>query len=434
MKRTTLLLAAVLMALTAGAADLRRSERARGTQVESRTYAESSPREDKELARVLGAVQAKLNELHAAAEFPGATVGFVLADGRMGSASVGVSDLVKKIRLAPHDRMLAGSIGKTYVAAVVLQLAEEGKINLDEKIERWLGTESWFKRLPNATEITLRMLMNHTSGIPEHVLNPVFITAMKAEPDKVWKPEEMIAYIFDAKPLFPAGNGFSYADTNYILVGMIFERVSKKNLYAEVARRLLKPLKLRDTIPSDRRTLPGVVTGHSRPRSPFGVEGPVIVDGKFVFNPQMEWTGGGFASTAEDLARWAKALYEGKVFGKASLAQMLAGDEVREGLGSGYGLAAQIWKTDFGTSYGHGGWFPGYLSQMEYFPDQRISVAIQFNTDAVRQLKKAPRGYILDIARVVIGTESKGERGKEQRGKGQRGKGKEQRDPFLTSK
>jgi D-alanyl-D-alanine carboxypeptidase len=225
---------------------------------------------------------------------------------------------------------------------------------------------------------------------------------MKAQPDKVWKPEELIAYVFDAKPLFPAGKGFSYADTNYILVGMIVERVTKKELYAEVRRRILKPLALSDTIPSDRRTLPGVVTGYSRPQSPFGVEGPIIVDGKFLFNPQMEWTGGGFASTAEDLARWAKALYEAKAFSRSYLNQMIAGDELREGLGSGYGLAAQVWKTDLGTSYGHGGWFPGYLSQMEYFPNEKIALAIQFNTDSVRQLKKAPRRYLLDIAHIVI--------------------------------
>jgi D-alanyl-D-alanine carboxypeptidase len=385
-KITTLLTATLLIALTASAS------------------AQVARREDKELARIRQAVQTKLNELHGSSDFPGATAGFVLPDGRYGAVSVGISDLEKKTPLAPRDRMLAGSIGKTYVAAVVLQLAEEGKINLDEKIERWLGREAWFNRLPNAREITLRMLMNHTSGIPEHVLKPEFIAAMKAEPDKVWKPEELVRYILDAKPLFAAGQGFSYADTNYILVGMIFERVTKKNLYAEVARRLLRPLALADTIPSDRRRLPGVITGHSRPQSPFGIEGPVMIGGKFLFNPQMEWTGGGFASTAEDLARWAKALYEAKAFGKASLGQMLAGVEVKEGRGGGgsYGLAVQIWKSDFGTSYGHGGWFPGYLSQMEYFPDQKIAVAIQFNTDAIRQLKKGPRGYILDIARVVI--------------------------------
>lgn len=400
MKQVKTFLLAALLIISAASVGIPRYQVA--ARLTDHAFAGVNHAEDKELARISQAVQAKLSELHSVAEFPGATVGFVLPDGRHGSVAVGVSDLVKKTPLAPSDRMLAGSIGKTYVAALVLQLVEEGKINLDEKIEHWFSREVWFGKLPNAKEITLRMLMNHTSGIPEHVLKPEFITAMKAEPDKVWKPEELIAYILDAKPLFQAGQGFSYADTNYILVGMIVERVTKKNLYAEVERRVLRPLKLTNTIPSDRRILPGVVTGHSRPQSPFGFEGPIIVGGKFLFNPQMEWTGGGFASTAEDLARWAKLLYEAKAFGKAYRDQMVAGAEVREALGSGYGLAAQIWKTDLGTSYGHGGWFPGYLSQMEYFPNEKIAVAIQFNTDAVRQLKKGPRRYLLDIAHVVI--------------------------------
>jgi D-alanyl-D-alanine carboxypeptidase len=301
--------------------------------------------------------------------------------------------------------MLAGSIGKTFAAAVTLQLVAEGKLNLDDPLEKWFGREPWFARLPNARDITLRMLMNHTSGIPEHVLDEKFIEALRANPDRVWRPEELIAYVFDKKPLFAAGKGWSYADTNYILVGMVFERVSGKKLYSEVARRILKPLALSDTIPSDRRALPGVITGYSRPDSPFKFTGRVIVDGKFVANPQMEWTGGGFASTAGDLARWAKALYEGRVLGKRELEQMLAGVDATGGRGAGgsYGLAVQIRNSEWGRSYGHGGWFPGYLSEMEYFPEKRIAVAIQFNTDNVRQLKRGPRAYIAEVMRIILG-------------------------------
>jgi CubicO group peptidase (beta-lactamase class C family) len=167
----TFLLVALLIVSAAGAT-IPRSRI--DVHVPVRANARVTRGEDKELARISKAVQAKLTELHSAAEFPGATVGFVLPDGRQASVSVGVSDLVKKTPLAPSDRMLAGSIGKTYVAAVVLQLAEEGKINLDEKIEHWFQREVWFGRLPNAKVITLRMLMNHTSGIPEHVLKPAW--------------------------------------------------------------------------------------------------------------------------------------------------------------------------------------------------------------------------------------------------------------------
>jgi len=361
---------------------------------------------DAQLASIRSSLQEKLFELHRDASFPGVTLGFVLPDGRSGSVSTGFADLENKIPLQPRDRMLAGSIGKTYVSAAILQVVAEGKINLDSKIDRWLGNEPWFSRLPNAKDITLRMLMTHSSGIPEHVLNKDFIAEMRKDPDRIWKPAELIAYIFDAKPLFPAGQGWSYADTNYILAGMIFEKVTGKTVYGEVQRRILTPLNLERTIPSDRRTLPDVITGYSMPNSPFGFEGRVIRDGKFIINPQMEWTGGGFASTAEDLARWAWLLYEGKVLKKEMLDQMLNGVDAKEGRGSGagnkYGLAVQIRPSDWGTSYGHGGWFPGYLSEMEYFPQQRIAVAVQFNTDAGRTLKKGPRGYIADAMKVIL--------------------------------
>lgn len=359
------------------------------------------------ISALRASLQAKLNELHKAGSFPGATLGFVLPDGRSGSVSVGLADVENKIAIKPSDRMLAGSIGKTYVSAVMLQAVQERKVDLDSKIALWLGSDQWFSRLPNAKDVTLRMLMNHSSGIPEHVLNKDFIAAMKKDPDRIWKPEELIAHILDAKPLFAAGHGWSYADTNYILVGMIFERVTKKTVYGEVGRRILKPLKLERTIPSDRRALPEVITGYSMPNSPFGFEGRVILAGRFIINPQMEWTGGGFATTAEDLARWAKMLYEGKLLKQQTLDQMLAGVAANEGRAGGagnkYGLAVQIRSSEWGVSYGHGGWFPGYRSEMEYFPQHKIAVAVQFNTDDARAMKKGLRAYIADGMRIIVG-------------------------------
>jgi D-alanyl-D-alanine carboxypeptidase len=358
------------------------------------------------LAELNEKIKAKLDELRANADFPGVTVGYVLTDGRSGSVSIGYSDVENKTPMKPADRMLAGSIGKTYVAAAMLQLVQDRKVNLDDKIDKWFGREPWFPRLPNARDLTLRMLMTHSSGIPEHVLNKELIARLKQEPEKVWKPEELLAYILDAKPLFPAGQGFSYADTNYILVGMVFERITKKTVYGEVERRILKPLKLERTIPSDKMHLPEVITGYTQANNPFGIEGRMIVDGKFVFNPQFEWTGGGFASTAEDLARWAKALYEGKVFGKAELDQMLSG-VVATGRGGGadskYGLAVQIRPSNWGTSYGHEGWYPGYLSAMEYFPEHKVAIAVQFNTDIGQKLKRGPRAYLFEVAKILLG-------------------------------
>ncbi len=348
-------------------------------------------------------IQAKLVELHKDGGFPGVTVGVAAPDGRTVGVSIGYADLEAKRALKPADRMLAGSIGKTFVSAITLQLVEEGKLNLDDKIEKWLGRELWFDRLPNARRITLRMLMNHTSGIPEHVLNKDFIKALREQPDKVWKPEELVAFILDSKPLFEAGEGWAYADTNYILVGMIFERASGATVYGEVARRILKPFKLRETLLSDSRVIPGLITGYVSPNSPFGFEGRTIVDSKFVVNPQMEWCGGGFASTPEDLAKWVKLLYEGRVLRQTTVEQLLDAVPAKTGRGDKYGLGVQVRQTEWGVTYGHGGWFPGYLSEVEYFPKYRMAIAVQINTDNFQQLKRNTHRYALEMARIVFG-------------------------------
>ncbi len=365
--------------------------------------ASQTAKSSEDLQRLRANVQAKLDELHRNAEFPGATVGFILADGRFASVSTGLADVENKTPLQPTDKMLAGSIGKTYFAAVVMQLVQEGKLHLDEKIEKWFGRDKWFARLPNAKEITVKMLMNHTSGLAEYYELKGFMNTLRTKPDLVFTPEILVECVLDSQPLFRAGQGWAYADTNYILVGMIAERITKKSLYSEVEKRILKPLKLTRTTPSNRRALPGVITGYSMPNSPFGFEGRVIKDGKFIINPQFEWAGGGYASTAEELARWAKALYEGKVFQPAMLEQMLEAVPAKTGRGDKYGLGVQVRQSHWGASYGHGGWFPGYLSEMEYFPEHKVAIAIQVNTDAGRKLKKGLRAYITDVARIVIG-------------------------------
>ncbi|MEW6209659.1 MAG: serine hydrolase domain-containing protein [Acidobacteriota bacterium] len=220
----------------------------------------------------------------------------------------------------------------------------------------------------------------------------------------MWKPEEMLAYIFDRPPLFAAGKGWSYADTNYIVAGMIFERATKKNLYDEVTRRILQPLKLKHTVPADKRVIQGLANGYSSADGPFGLGGRVIRDGKFFLNPQFEWTGGGFASTPEDLARWAKAMYEGRVFNKQMLGEMLNGVDTSGGRGAGgkYGLACQMRTSEWGETLGHSGFFPGYISNMEYFPQHKIAVAVQVNTDDGRKLKRPFRQFVFETLRVIL--------------------------------
>ncbi len=392
--RQSLLCAALIGALIA-------SDRAGQSTVAARANNQQTRKLD--FRAVAARIQSKLIELRDAGGFPGVNVAVATPDRRSFSLSVGYSDLESQKALKPADRMLAGSIGKTFVSAVTLQLVEEGRLNLDDRIEKWLGREAWFARLPNARQITLRMLMNHTSGIPEHVLHQDFTSALKQQPDKTWKPEELVAFILDREPLFAAGQGWAYADTNYILVGMIFERASGATVYGEVARRILKPLKLKETLPADSRIIPGLITGYVSPNSPFGIEGRTIVDSKFVINPQMEWCGGGFVSTAEDLARWAMALYEGRIFRQVTFNELLDAVPAKTGKDDKYGLGVQVRQTEWGMSYGHGGWFPGYLSEMEYFPQYKTAIAVQFNTDNFQKLKLRPHLYVMEMARIVFG-------------------------------
>ena len=350
--------------------------------------------DDEKLARILSNIQTKLDESRASLKFPGATVGFVLPDGRAGSVSTGFADLETKRPLKPSDRLLAGSIGKTFVAAVTLQLVEEGKLKLDEKIERWLGQESWFEKLPNAKDITLRMLLNHSSGIQNHVDQGNFMKTMfKSSAARDIKYEALIAYVLNKKPLFPAGKGFNYADTNYILVGLIVERATGKTLYDEITRRILKPLKLDRTIPSNSLVLPEVANGYFENK-------PVIVGGKFTFNPQWEWAGGGFASTAEDLARWAKALYAGDVLQPSSLNEMF--QSTTTGEGAHYGLGVETEQSKWGKVYGHDGEFPGYLSDMRYFPQYKIAVAVQVNADETPGANRFMASAVDDFAQLII--------------------------------
>ncbi|MFL5386969.1 MAG: serine hydrolase domain-containing protein [Longimicrobiaceae bacterium] len=351
--------------------------------------------------RLTARLQAKLDSLHAAGHFPGATVGVTLPGGRTLGLSTGLADS-SGIAMRPRDRMLAGSVGKTFVAAVALQLVQEGKLGLDQPISTWLGAEPWFGRLPNGRAVTVRMLMNHTSGLVRYEFNDAFIRDLNANPLKRWTPAERIAYLLDARPPFEAGRGWDYSDTNYIVLGAIIERITGSTLEREIRRRVLDPHRFADVIPSDTVVLPGVVQGYAGPENPFGNAPRMIREGRFIVNPQFEWAGGGYATSAPDLARWAALLWSGRAFARPLLAQVV--DAVpAQGLGPGarYGLGVIVREGALGTSYGHSGYFPGYLTDVRYYPRQDFSVALQVNSSARGALTRGLGAMVEDLARIV---------------------------------
>ncbi|MGD8727934.1 MAG: serine hydrolase domain-containing protein, partial [Gemmatimonadales bacterium] len=201
---------------------------------------------------------------------------------------------------------------------------------------------------------------------------------------------------------FAAGDGWEYSDTNYIILGMIIERLTGSTYYDELQRRILDPLELSNTVPSNTRRIDGLAQGYAGIDNPFRLPDAVIVDGEFAINPQFEWTGGGIASTSEDLARWAKALFEGQAFDESLLPVMLDGVAARLGPETRYGLGVIIRETPLGESWGHSGFFPGYLTEMAYFPDHGIAVAVQVNTSDFASLQMSPARMLLELAETAV--------------------------------
>ncbi len=331
--------------------------------------------------------QAELNTLHEQYGFPGATAAYILPDGTTGVVAAGMADSENNIPMTPQSRMLAASIGKTFVGATVIMLSQEKVLNLDGPIEQWLGERPWFSRLPNHNQITVRQLLNHTSGIANHVEMEGFIRAFR-ENRGVSKapltPEEMISFVLDQPPLCKPGEEWHYSDTGYLLIGLLIEKVTGHNYYEEINRRFLAPLGLICTTPSDTVELHGLATGYISPDNAFDLPSKsTLRPGVMCWNPAIEWTGGGLVSTPRDLVVWAKALYEGTAIKGDYLHTLVQSVPVSENCSeTQYGISVAIHhESPFGPTYGHSGWIPGYCSSLRYYTMHGIAVAFQLNTD-----------------------------------------------------
>jgi len=341
-------------------------------------------------------IQKILQEFHAQSKFPGAIAGVSFADGSSLAVPVGYANRDTKTAMRKSDLLHAGSVGKTFFAALALQLVAEKRIKLDNQITKYLGTEQWFSRLPNKEAITIRMLLNHTSGLPSY--GNEFLQDLVKFPGKKRSPLDSVKSVLDAKPLHPAGTKFSYSDVNYLLLGLVVEKVTGRRAYDEIKRRLLKPLNFRRIVPADRPTIPGLVSGYAGAENPFGGD-QIMKNGRLILDPRFEWAGGGFVSNAEDIARWFAAYCQGRAFDSKLLPEVFTTVDASElGEGARYGLGVVIQETPLGKAYGHGGFFPGYVTWVRYYPKQQIAVALQLNTSDDSQIKKSVRDVLNDLA------------------------------------
>ena len=351
---------------------------------------------------MVAALQTAIDSVANNTLIPGLTVGVALPDGRTVALAAGFSDTVARLPMRPEDRMLEGSVGKTYFGAVALQLVGEGVLGLDEPLESYLGDEAWYAGVPNGADVTVRQLMNHTSGIVRYEFNPAFLEDLIADPMRTFTPEDRLAYLRGMTPPFAAGEGWDYSDTNFILVALAAEKQMGTQIYDEIDTRLLEPLGLENTVRSDRPMVPGLANGYAGPENPFGsYDATLDENGALHFNPQFEWAGGGFASSADDLAAWIRHVHEGRAFPASLLDQARTGIPAPLGPEATYGLGVIMMELPAGTAWGHSGFMPGYRTEAYYFPDFEFGLALQINSSDGAAFDRPPLLLLSELAQIV---------------------------------
>jgi D-alanyl-D-alanine carboxypeptidase len=354
-------------------------------------------------ASVTGILQAAADSVRQSTGIPGLTFSVVLPDNTLISVHSGFDDIDKKKPLTAESQMLAGSTGKTFFASLAFLAMQRNQISPDDLIYKYLSDKPWIDSLPNSKSITVRMLMNHSSGLGEYYELKNNMDVLVANPDKVWDPEEQIRLLSGRAPLFEAGKGWSYADTNYLVLAVILQKFYKKPLFDEIVERFIIPNKLSLTVPQRSRDLKNLSNGYTGKNNPFKIEGAVLKNGKHQINPQMEGAGGGFMSNSKDLARWAKIYYTASFVGEEIRTHAHTGVPAKTGKNHEYALGMQIRPSPYGNGYGHSGWFPGYITDLEYFPEINYACAIQINTDDGERLKfKNSRYYMLLLLKKCI--------------------------------
>jgi D-alanyl-D-alanine carboxypeptidase len=238
-----------------------------------------------------------------------------------------MADIEANEEMAPTSRMLAASIGKTFVGALVLSLEDDGAFNRTDRVSQYLGDAPWFDRLPNAQDITIGHLLTHSAGLPDHVyLDGAVAHLITLGNDGNFQPEDAIAFVLDNDPLFEAGSAWSYTDTGYLVLGRVIENATGHDFYDLVEERFLTPLALSHTSPSATPRLEKLAVGYTVQDNPFGLPSRTMdTDGTLLWNPTIEWTGGGFVSTSHDLAAWGHALFTGNAMDAPYLDALLDG-------------------------------------------------------------------------------------------------------------
>ena len=324
---------------------------------------------------------------------PGAMVLLRTPQGNF-NAGVGTTELGVHIPPAANTHFRIASNTKTMTGALIVLLAQDGKLKLSDPVSTYIPD------VPDGENITVAQLLKMRSGLYGYTADPALAAAMDANPGKAWTPQEVLAIAFRHPPQFAPDASYEYSNTNYALLGLIAEKVGGRPLAQQFADRLFGPVGLTQTsLPAaDDTSMPapyshGYMYGGSfyaladdpypadmQAAAQAGTLQPVDYTNQ---NSSYATAAGGAISTADDLAKWMKALVSGKVFNADYHQQWLTSLQPEDpaapdGQKYGYGISYQRFGPNAAMFY-HGGELPGFNSFMGYDPDNDVALVIWTN-------------------------------------------------------
>lgn len=322
----------------------------------------------------------RLDQLRERAGIPGLSVSIIFPDGTIWLGQSGLADVKASVPVSADTVFAVASVTKTFTAALILDLVDEGLLALDDRVTTYLPDLD----LEIDPKTTVRQLLDHTSGLRDYFLDPRIDKALLAAKDSRWTMAKALRYV--GKPYFKPGRGWRYSNTNYLLLGRLAEAVSHETVADLFRTRLLVPLGLGDTAYQPAGPSSGPVA-HGYRFASGGRSAPAIdvSDGTgivpFTSVVTAAAAAGGMASSARDIARWARALYGGNAVSPAALAAMLGGIEGTERFDPviPYGLGVQAIEIDGRLTYGHSGRLLGFRAVMRHLPQEGVTIAVLTN-------------------------------------------------------
>jgi D-alanyl-D-alanine carboxypeptidase len=312
-------------------------------------------------------LEAALAESMAQKQPPGIVVRVDFPGRGSWTAAVGEADTSTHRPVSVNDHFRIGSVTKTFIGTMILQLVDEHRLSLDQKVDTLLNG------VPNGGQVTIRMLLNMTSGIPSYSENPRFIEALVSDPVRPFSTEELLSYAYEQESVAP-GTKLHYSNTNTILLGQILEKVTEKSISENLKERIYRRLGLKDTSwPTDNQIPAPYAHGYDGDPPAW-----TPVDATH-WNPSWAGAAGQMISTLADLDIYARALGRGDLISPEMQQERLHWVTLPGPPDRKYGLA--IGQTG-GWTY-HQGEIPGYNAVVAYLPSQNATVVILANTSIV---------------------------------------------------